>query len=167
MLGMARAGRPFLMNIQTNEVTRQRMDLYRKTLRESGFDEAAVARNVADTWVWRNIFVAETDAEAERLALGAFQTQQEFRQAMRKKVYEEQGLLLKQESGPVARNQTQHSLLCGSPETVSEAIAEIDDIGVGGLILVFRLGPMPYEVAANSIRLFMRKVAPQFRPVAS
>jgi alkanesulfonate monooxygenase SsuD/methylene tetrahydromethanopterin reductase-like flavin-dependent oxidoreductase (luciferase family) len=167
MLDMARAGRPFLMNIQTNEVTRQRMDLYRKTMRESGFDEKTIARNVDDTWVWRNIFVADTDAEAERLALDAFRTQQEFRQAMRKKVYEEQGLLLKQESGPVARNQVQHSLLCGSPETVCEAIAEIDEIGVGGLILVFRLGPMPYEVAANSIRLFMSKVAPQFRPKAS
>ena len=100
MLGMARAGRPFLMNIQSNEVTRHRMDLYRKTMRESGFDEATVARNVDDTWVWRNIFVAETDAEAERLALPALEIQQEFRQAMRKKVYQEQGLLLHQETGP-------------------------------------------------------------------
>jgi alkanesulfonate monooxygenase SsuD/methylene tetrahydromethanopterin reductase-like flavin-dependent oxidoreductase (luciferase family) len=166
MLGMARAGRPFLMNIQTNEVTRQRMDLYRKTMRESGFDEATVGRNVDGTWVWRNIFVGETDAEAERLALDAFRTQQEFRQAMRKKVYEEQGLLLKQETGPVARNQVQHSLLCGSPATVCDAISEIDRIGVGGLILVFRLGPMPYDVAANSIRLFMNKVAPEFRHTA-
>jgi len=49
------------------------------------------------------------------------------------------------------------------PDTVSEAIAEIDRIGVGGLILVFRIGPMPAEVANNSIRLFMEKVAPRFR----
>src|SRR5829696_6685297 len=91
MLGMARAGRPFLMNIQSNEVTKQRMDLYRKTMRESGFDEKTVARNVDDTWVWRNIFVGETDAEAERLARSAWETQQEFRMAMRKRVYEEQG----------------------------------------------------------------------------
>jgi alkanesulfonate monooxygenase SsuD/methylene tetrahydromethanopterin reductase-like flavin-dependent oxidoreductase (luciferase family) len=162
-LAMARAGRPFLMNIQSNEVTQRRMDLYRKTMRESGFDEAAIARNVDDTWVWRNIFVAETDAEAQRLALPAWETQQEFRQAMRKKVYQEQGLLLEQEKEPAARNQVQHSILCGSPATVSEAIAEIDRIGVGGLILVFRIGPMPAEVANNSIRLFMEKVAPQFR----
>src|SRR6478752_8210801 len=163
MLGMAKAGRPFLMNVQSNEVTKHRMDLYRKTMRESGFDEATVARNVDNTWVWRNIFVAETDAEAKRLAIPAFETQAEFRQAMRKKVYDEQGLMLKQESGPVARNQVQHSVLCGSPDTVAQAIAEIDKIGVGGLILVFRLGPMPYEVAESSIRLFMQKVAPQFQ----
>ena len=162
MLDMARAGRPFLMNIQPNDVTKHRMDLYRQTMREGGFDDATVQKNVQDTWVWRNIFVAETDAEAERLARRNWEIQQEFRQVMRKRVYEEQGLLLKQESAPAARNQAQHSLLCGSPATVTEAIAEIDRIGVGGLILVFRLGPMPYDVAASSIRLFMSKVAPEF-----
>ena len=163
MLGMAREGRPFLMNIQSNEVTRHRMDLYRRTLRESGHDEATVARCVDDTWVWRNIFVAETDAEARRIGLPAWETQQEFRQAMRKKVYEEQGLLLKQDASPAARNQVQHSILCGSPDTVAEAIAEIDKIGVGGLLMVFRIGPMPHEVAEQSIKLFMKKVAPEFR----
>ncbi len=164
MLEMARAGRPFMMNIQTNETTKRRMDLYRKTMRESGYGEEQVARNVADCWVWRNIFVAETDAEAERLALPAFKTQSEFRMAMRKKVYEEQGLLLKQEGGgPAARNDPRSAVLCGSPATVAEAIAEIDRIGVGGLILTFRIGPMPYDVAANSIRLFMSKVAPEFK----
>ena len=163
MLGMARAGRPFLMNVQSNEVTRHRMDLYRKTMRESGFDAATVARNVDDSWVWRNIFVAETDAEAQRLAKPAFKTQMEFRAAMRDKVYKEQGLFLKKEENAAARNEAQHAVLCGSPTRVAEAIAEIDAIGVGGLILVFRIGPMPYEVAAHSIRLFMQKVAPEFQ----
>lgn len=166
MLGMARAGRPFLMNIQTNEVTRHRMDLYRKTMRDSGFDDATIQHNVDNSWIWRNIFVGETDAEAERLAMPAFQSQQAFRQAMRKKVYEEQGLFLKREAEPAARDQAQHSILCGSPATVAEAIAQIDRIGVGGLILVFRLGPMSSEVAQSSIRLFMSKVAPQFRTAA-
>jgi alkanesulfonate monooxygenase SsuD/methylene tetrahydromethanopterin reductase-like flavin-dependent oxidoreductase (luciferase family) len=163
MLGMAREGRPFLMNIQSNEVTRSRMDLYRKTMREAGYDEETVARNVEETWLWRNVFVAETDAEARQLALPAWQAQQEFRQAMRKRVYEEQGLLLKHEAGPAARNQVEHSILCGSPATVAEEIAKIDSIGVGGLIMVFRMGPMPSEIAENSIRLFMKKVAPQFQ----
>jgi alkanesulfonate monooxygenase SsuD/methylene tetrahydromethanopterin reductase-like flavin-dependent oxidoreductase (luciferase family) len=163
MLGMAREGRPFLMNIQSNEVTRQRMDLYRETMREAGYDEETVSRNVDDTWLWRNVFVAETDAEARRLALPAWEAQQAFRQAMRKKVYEEQGLMLKHEAGPAARNQIEHSIICGSPDTVAEEIARIDSIGVGGLLMVFRMGPMPFEVAENSIRLFMNKVAPQFK----
>jgi len=166
MVDMARAGRPFLMNVQTNDVTRHRMDLYRRTMREAGFDEAAVARNVDETWIWRNVCVAETDAEAERLALPAFRTQASFRAAMRKKVYEEQGLFLKKEPGGAARNDPRDALLCGSPASVCEAIAKIEEIDVGGLILAFRIGPMPYAVAAQSIRLFMEKVAPQFRRTA-
>jgi alkanesulfonate monooxygenase SsuD/methylene tetrahydromethanopterin reductase-like flavin-dependent oxidoreductase (luciferase family) len=70
--------------------------------------------------------------------------------------------LLHQETAPAARNQMQHSILYGSPATVTEAISEIDRMGVGGLILVFRIGPMPIEVAEASIRLFMSKVAPEF-----
>jgi alkanesulfonate monooxygenase SsuD/methylene tetrahydromethanopterin reductase-like flavin-dependent oxidoreductase (luciferase family) len=162
MLGMAREGRPFLMNIQSNEITKRRMDLYRNTMHEAGYDERAIARNVDDSWIWRNVFVAETDAEARRLALPAWEAQQEFRQSMRKKVYEEQGLMLKHEAGPAARNQVEHSIICGSPATVAEEIARIERIGVGGLLMVFRMGPMPFELAANSITLFMKKVAPQF-----
>jgi alkanesulfonate monooxygenase SsuD/methylene tetrahydromethanopterin reductase-like flavin-dependent oxidoreductase (luciferase family) len=159
---MAHAGRPFLMNVQTNEVTRRRMDDYRAAMRASGYDDAAIARNVADTWIWRNVYVAESDALAERVALPAFEAQTEFRQAMRTRVYEEQGLLLKP-TGAAARTDARHALICGSPATVAEAIAEIDAIGVGGLILAFRLGPMPWDVAEASIRLFMQKVAPEFR----
>jgi alkanesulfonate monooxygenase SsuD/methylene tetrahydromethanopterin reductase-like flavin-dependent oxidoreductase (luciferase family) len=70
-------------------------------------------------------------------------------------------------SAPAARNVPQHSLLCGSPATVAEAISKIDAIGVGGLILAFRIGPMPGEVAEQSIRLFMQQVAPEFRSNAA
>jgi alkanesulfonate monooxygenase SsuD/methylene tetrahydromethanopterin reductase-like flavin-dependent oxidoreductase (luciferase family) len=167
MVEMARAGRPFMMNIQTNEVTKHRMDLYRKTMSEAGHDDATVAQNVDNSWVWRNIFVAETDAEAEKIALPAFKTQSEFRMAMRKKVYEEQGVSLKKEGGAApARNEAQYAVLCGSPATVAEEIAKIDKIGVGGLILTFRIGPMSYEQTANSVRLFMEKVAPEFKKAA-
>ena len=138
------------------------MNLYRETMRASGYDDETVARCVSDTWIWRNVFVAETDAEAEKLALPAWEAQQEFRQAMRKKVYEEQGLLLKQEGGPAARNQVQHSIICGSAATVAEEIAKLDKIGIGGVLMVFRMGPMSSDVAQNSIRLFMKKVAPEF-----
>jgi alkanesulfonate monooxygenase SsuD/methylene tetrahydromethanopterin reductase-like flavin-dependent oxidoreductase (luciferase family) len=59
--------------------------------------------------------------------------------------------------------QTDHALIHGSPATVAEKMAAIDAIGVGGVICSFRLGPMPAEVAQDSIRLFMTEVAPRFR----
>lgn len=167
MLEMARLGRPFLMNVQTDEVTRKRMDLYRKTMHEAGFDEQHIAGAVDETWVWRNVFIAETDAEAERVGIPLFEEQREQRARMRNRILAERGESMAKpgETGaaPAARNVIEHSLIVGSPATVAERLAAIDDIGVGGIILQFRIGPSDYETVENSIRLFMDRVAPELR----
>ena len=137
MLDMARQGRPFLMNVQTDDVTRHRMDLYRQTMRDAGFDDAAVADAVDNTWVWRNIFIADTDAEARRLGIPLFEAQREQRAMMRKRVASERGesMVVQAETGvaPAARNVVEHGLIYGSPATVAERLANIAQIGVGGL----------------------------------
>ncbi len=167
MLDVARQGRPFMMNVQSNAVTAQRMDLYRQTLREIGQDEATIAANVEQCWVWRNVFVAETDAEAERIAEPAFLAMQELRAAMRNKVYREQGLSIVPMpvpgSAPPARTVIEHSLVHGSPATVAEKLAAVAATGVGGLIMQFRLGTMSYEQTAASLTLFRNQVMPALR----
>jgi len=134
MLHIARQGRPFMMNVQSNEVTRHRMDLYRRTLREQGMDEAAVADTVDQCWVWRNVLVAETDAEAERIAIPAFEAMHDFRTAMRRRVYEEQGVSIvpmpAPGAAPAARMVVEHSLIHGSPATVAAKLAQVAAIGV-------------------------------------
>jgi alkanesulfonate monooxygenase SsuD/methylene tetrahydromethanopterin reductase-like flavin-dependent oxidoreductase (luciferase family) len=164
MLHIARHGRPFMMNVQSNEVTRHRMELYRSTLREFGCNEEAVARTVEQCWVWRNVFVGETDAEAERIAVPAFQAMHEHRSAMRQRVYEEQGVSIvpmpPPGAAPAARMVVEHSLIYGSPATVAEKLAQVAAIGVGGAIIQFRLGPMNYDEVAQSLTLFMRNVVP-------
>jgi len=163
MLDLGRQGRPFLMNVQSNATTAQRMSVYRRALAEAGLDEAATARTVDQCWIWRNVFVAESDAEAERIAIPAFLAMQEHREALRERVFKEQGVRLRPpDTGLADRTVAGHALICGSPATVGEAMAEIDAIGVGGVIMAFRLGPMPHEVAAQSLALFMEKVAPLF-----
>ena len=57
----------------------------------------------------------------------------------------------------------EHALVHGSPATVAAAFREIEDIGVGGVIMAFRLGPMEYEDTAASLDRFMSEVAPQVR----
>ena len=170
MLDMARHGKPFLMNVQTDEVTKHRMDLYRQTMRESGFNDAHVASAVDDTWVWRNIFLADTDAEAERIGVPLFEEQREHRAKMRNRILAERGESMAKpgETGAApARNVTEHSLICGSPATVAERLAKIDAIGVGGIILQFRLGSSSYDIVENSVRLFMEQVAPEFQTLAA
>ena len=167
MIGLAKECRPFMMNVQSDEVTQHRMDLYRDTLAEAGCNEVEVAAKVSESWVWRNIFVAETDEEAERLGVPAFIRQHEFRAEMRKRVYAEQGVRLQEEKKGIARNDPKKGLIYGSPATVAERLAKIDAIGVGGIMMTFRLGPMSAEVANSSIKLFMEKVAPEFQNMAA
>lgn len=163
-LHLAQRGLPFMMNVQSLEVTRQRLAAYRAALAEAGHDEAQVARCMAESWVWRNVVVAETDAEAERIGVPAFEAMQEQRRVMRERVYAEQGIRMVKETVPPARVQVETALIHGSPATVAAKMAEIDRTGVGGVICSFRLGPMPAGVANESIRLFMTRVAPEFQP---
>ena len=165
MLELARQGRPFMMNVQSSATTRRRFERYLEAMAEAGFDHESIARNLDDCWVWRNVVVAETDAEAERIGVPAFQAMVEGRAELRNRIYRETGLRIEVPAGdlPSSRASIEHGFIHGSPARVAEAIAEIDGLGIGGVIATFRLGPMTHEAAANSLRLFMREVAPQFR----
>src|SRR5215471_7330475 len=91
LLELARQGRPFLMNVQSMAVTRDRVTRYRRTMGEAGFDDERIARNLAECWVWRNVFVAESDAEAERLGVPVFRAMVEARAALRNRIFRETG----------------------------------------------------------------------------
>ncbi len=165
LLELAHQGRPFLMNVQSMSVTRQRVELYCRTMRQSGYGEDRIADNLEDCWVWRNVFVAETNAEAERIGVPAFQAMVTARAALRDRIFRETGMRIAVPASdlPSARASIEHGFIHGSPARVAEAMAEIDALGIGGVIASFRLGPMPHQAAVDSLRLFMREVAPQFR----
>jgi alkanesulfonate monooxygenase SsuD/methylene tetrahydromethanopterin reductase-like flavin-dependent oxidoreductase (luciferase family) len=152
------------MNVQSMEVTRHRTALYRGTMHEAGFDDATIARYLGQCWVWRNVFVAETDAEAERVGVPAFAAMVESRAVLRNRIYRETGLRIEVPAAdlPSARGSVEHGFIHGSPARVAEAIAEIAALGIGGVIASFRLGPLPHEAAAASLSLLMHRVAPQF-----
>ncbi|HYM72759.1 MAG TPA: LLM class flavin-dependent oxidoreductase [Stellaceae bacterium] len=165
LVEFARAGKPFLMNVQSLDNTARRVELYRRTAREAGHGEAAIAASLAASWVWRNVFVAETDGEAERVAIPLFREMTRTRAEMRERIYAETGQRIEVPASdlPQARTSSAHGIVCGSPATVAEAFSEIEKLGIGGVIGSYRLGPMPHEVAAASLTLFAQKVAPQLR----
>ena len=165
LIELARQGKPFLMNVQSFETTRARVALYSRTMREAGYDDAAIARNLKASWVWRNIFVAQTDAEAARIALPTFDTMTKARAEMRNRIYADTGMRIEvpQSDLPGTRSGRGDGVIHGSPATVAEDIAALDRLGIGGVIAVFRMGPMPHEVATRNLELFMREVVPQFR----
>jgi alkanesulfonate monooxygenase SsuD/methylene tetrahydromethanopterin reductase-like flavin-dependent oxidoreductase (luciferase family) len=165
LVELARQGKPFLMNVQSLETTTRRVELYRQAMLKAGYDEAAIAANLAASWVWRNLFVAASDAAAERVAIPAFETMTRARAEMRNRIFAETGarIAVPARELPGGRNGRGDGVLYGSPATVAEDIAALAALGFGGIIGTFRLGPMPHAVAAESLSLFLSEVAPQFR----
>jgi alkanesulfonate monooxygenase SsuD/methylene tetrahydromethanopterin reductase-like flavin-dependent oxidoreductase (luciferase family) len=161
-LAMARQGRPFMMNIQSDRTTGDRMEQYRNTMAEAGYDEKAIAQNVAQSWVWRNVFVGDTDAEAEAIGVPYFRAMRAYLAENRQRMNTPQELAAQTAAvNGAARDTLDHGLIYGSPDTVCEKLEPLRDFGVGGVIIHFRLGSMPWEVAEHSLRLFAEKVAPQ------
>ncbi len=167
MLDMAQRGRPFMMNVQSDAVIAERFDKYRQALRKAGHSDASVAALVDESWVWRNVVVADTDAEAERIAVPAFTAMNELRTAMRNRVASEQGVSLAPPDATAkpARTSIEHGLVYGSPATVAEKLAPIVRTGVGGMIIQFRLGPMSFSQTEHSLRLFQSGVMPRLAKV--
>ncbi len=162
-LEMARHGRPFLMNIQSDETTRQRFDLYRQTMAEAGYDAETIDRTVAQCWAWRNVVVADTDAEAEAIGVPAFLSMREHLNSTRRRLNTASEQAPMDASARAARDTVAQGLIYGSPATVCEKLAPLQKIGVGGVILHFRLGPMSWEATEHSLRLFAGQVAPEFQ----
>src|SRR5439155_3742835 len=111
-----------------------------------------------------NIFVAKSDAEAERVGVPAFAAMVESRAALRNRIYRDTGKRIDVPAAdlPSARGSVEHGFIHGSPTQVAEAVAEIAGLGIGGIIATFRLGPLTHEAAVSSLTLFMQQVAPQF-----
>ncbi|HVC51086.1 MAG TPA: LLM class flavin-dependent oxidoreductase [Stellaceae bacterium] len=165
LVELARQGKPFMMNVQSLATTSRRVGLYRDTMRQAGYDDAAVDANLESSWVWRNVYVAETDAEAERIGVPAFDSMTRARGELRNRVFAETGQRIEvpQSDLPGARTARGDGLIHGSPARVAEDFAALDRLGIGGVINTFRLGPMSHEMAAANLSLFMREVAPHFR----
>ncbi len=105
----------------------------------------------------------ETDEEAEKIGVPAFVESREHIAKTRDKLNtaEEMSSVSRGLADP--RFGVEHALIYGSPDTVSERIARLEKLGMGGIILHFRVGPLSWEDNENSLRLFADRVMPNFR----
>lgn len=163
MVQMGEQGRPFMLVVQPDDETSRRFDTYKKTMSRAGYDDETIEDNMQQCWIWRNVFVAETDAEAEKIGVPAFVESRQHVEETRKR------LNTAKEMESVARGLAdprfgvEHSLIYGCPDTVSERIARLDKLGMGGVILHFRVGTISREANNNSLKLFADRVMPNFR----
>ena len=154
-----------MLVVQPDDETERRFGVYRRTLAESGLDDESVERVMAECWIWRNIYVADTDAEAEKLATRVHEANRAHitETRLRLNTAEEMSSVKVGLSDP--RFNVENSMIFGSPDTVAERIERLSRIGVGGLILHFRVGPMTWDENERSLRMFADEVMPRFRAI--
>ena len=130
---------------------------------EAGYDDDTIADTAQRCWAWRNVFVAETDGEAADIGIPAFQQMRKHLGDARQRLNRPSELAAQAAAKPGhAMNAVDTGLVHGSPNTVRDKLTPVYESGVGGLILHFRLGSLPWEATARSLRLFAEQVMPAF-----
>ena len=165
---MARIGRPILLRGRSTNATAASINLYRDTMKEAGFDDATIERNLDQVWVWRELHVAETDEQAFEEFLPAqhqaYVTMQEYRT-----LWNPPDFRMDRQTPPMDRdgyaatpNPDASENIIGSPSRVADQLSQMRDAGIRNLMLTNR-GLMSPEKTAKSLKLFSEKVMPMFR----
>ncbi len=150
---------------------RQR-SIYRDALQASGH-AAPTIDALLSTWVvTRHVYVADTDAQARREAEPHERWYLDsFARSLRADGLAGLSESVRQQADEMARRATERrwedliedALLIGSPATVRQRIAELDDAGVGELVCWMNFGGLPPDQVRRSMRLFAEEVMPAFR----
>ena len=162
LVGMARQGRPFMLSMSRMDRIRHMFDLYRSTMSDAGFAADEISEATSKCWIWFNGVVAETDAEAAKIARPANERSLKHitggRERMNTKAEqaEVEATYAGSDAGP------EDDLVYGAPDTVAETVAALRDAGAGGIMIQFRIGDMSWEAMESSMRLFAEEVVPRF-----
>ncbi len=168
-----RLGVPILTaRLPVNRI-KERWATYEKGLAAGGHDEAKRRRLRAQNALWRNVYVAESDAQAEdELAELLTETRDhliEMRQANNPADFTIEPSALNAWNDPSVSNEIavaealQTGSLYGSPRRVREQVAELRDVGVRHLLCQTGFGAMSHELNLASMRRFGEQVMPAFR----
>ena len=152
---------------------RDRWALYEAGLEAGGHDEATRARLLAQSALWRNVYVAESDAQAEdELAALLQQTRAHMihvREAYNPPDFVVDPVMLNPWTDPKVSDADaipfalETGSLYGSPRRVREQVAELRDVGVRHLLCQTGFGDMNHEQNLASMRRFGEDVMPAFR----
>ena len=161
-MAMARIGRPILMGVQTMDTTQLRLEQYRDTMLDAGYDEETTERALDQCWVARNLMLGDSYDEALEVAEYGFERERKhFREA--REIYNPGGFPKPPPGTPPSAGEDLHqTFIVGTPDQAAERIAELRDIGVRNLMLKLNTGEMPPEKVRASMRLFGEKVLPLF-----
>jgi alkanesulfonate monooxygenase SsuD/methylene tetrahydromethanopterin reductase-like flavin-dependent oxidoreductase (luciferase family) len=167
-------GWPMLNSVLTGPVDQlvANRDTYVATLEKSGRNPADIAALLARWGVSRQIYVADTDAQALAEARSAEMWYQDsFRRFVVPERIEDAHPSLQpgframaEKLGKVTWDDlVRETLAFGSPDTVARHIEHMRDLGVGQVLCWMNFGGLPQDRIRRSMELFAREVMPRFR----
>ncbi len=161
-VAMAKIGRPILIGVQTSEDTASRLTTYKAEMLGAGFSEEQTENALDQTWVARNMFVADTESEARELAQQGFARERKhFREA--RELYNPEGFPPLDTSKPLpAGEDFDTSYIIGTASQVTDQVAELRDLGVRNLMLKINVGEMDTHAVQTAIKMFGESVMPKF-----
>ncbi len=165
---MARLGRPVLLRGRSIDHLAQIIQLYRTTMLDASFREEEVDVALDQSWLWVDVHVAETDAQALNEFLPKYHQASQYIADMRTR-WNPPELPLPKPPPPLPASaygatpsRSANEALVGSPRRVAEQIALLRDAGARNLMLTNR-GLMPAEQTRTSLTLLSQTIMPQFR----
>jgi alkanesulfonate monooxygenase SsuD/methylene tetrahydromethanopterin reductase-like flavin-dependent oxidoreductase (luciferase family) len=153
----------------------ERWALYQAGIDAGGHDEATRVRLLAQSALWRNVYVAESNAQAEdelsALLLHTRAHMMHVRAEYNPPDFAIDPAMLNPWADPATGDAEaiQYVLatgsLFGSPARVREQVAELRDVGVQHLLCQTGFGDMSHDQNLASMRRFGGEVMPAFRHV--
>ncbi len=155
------------------ERIRERWALYEAGLAEGGHNIATRERLLAQAALWRNVYVAETDAQAEdelsALLLRTREHMMHVRHEYNPADFHIDPVMLNPWTNPAVGDTEALAFilatgsLFGSPARVREQVAALRDVGVRHLLCQTGFGDMSHEQNLLSMHRFGEQVMPAFR----
>jgi alkanesulfonate monooxygenase SsuD/methylene tetrahydromethanopterin reductase-like flavin-dependent oxidoreductase (luciferase family) len=168
-----RLGVPILTARLPVERIKERWATYEAGIAEGGHDERTRTRLLSQSALWRNVYVAESDAQAEDELAGLLTETRahmmHVREAYNPADFEPEPATLNAWTDPKVPDSVaipfalQTGSLYGSAKRVREQVAELRDVGVRHLLCQTGFGAMDHAQNMASMRRFGEQVMPAFR----
>lgn len=168
-----RAGIPVMMSRVPNARIPERLARYREGLEAGGHDAATQRRLLGEASVWRFLYVADSEAQAEddvhEATLHYRQHMHHVRDAYNPSDFRVNAAAMNPWMDPAVshpdgvRFVLETGALYGTPKRVAEQIAALREIGLGHVMCQASWGGLTHDKAVASLRRFGEHVAPAFR----
>lgn len=168
-----RLGVPILTSRLPVERIKERWQLYKAGLAEGGHDESTCERLLAQAALWRNVYVAESDAQAEDELSGLLLRTRAHMMHVRHEYnpadFHIDPVMLNPWTDPAVGEAEALAFvlatgsLFGSAARVCEQVAELREVGVRHLLCQTGFGDMSHEQNLLSMRRFGEQVMPAFQ----